>query len=737
MKNSTIRAKLIFGFSVVVLLTILLGGVGFLGQKIIIKENSVVHEKSIPVMQEVYNVREGVLNIMIGERGLLINKNKSEMNFRKAHYAFMENGEKQINTALTNLKNMDLGKEEEGRFLDFLGLMSDWLDIHHSLVELSLKKDSTTLRKENELLDSQITELSLIVRKKFLIIDKIVDEVVADQKIGLSGTIDRINATQAKVTGALLGLLIAVIFIALLIVRYITKNVNGTISTLLSEVKKLIVAAENGELSTRADADLVSTEFRSIPEGINKMLDVMIAPMIVTTDYINEIGKGVVPKKITQEYHGDYNTLKNSLNDCIDGLGGLVEANNVLQLMAKNDYTKTVEGKYEGIYEEVAKSINFLLEGNSYIVGALNRMAIGDLSDLKVIQDYGKQSDNDQMVPALISILSSLQEITANAKLIAGGDLTVKLDIRSEKDELMIALSEMIGKLHEVVVQILESSHNVSTGSTQLSNVSVQVSQGAAEQAASTEEISSSVEEMDSTIQQNLHNAVETEKISKANAEGIIDVSEAAAETLKAIEMIAEKIKVINTIAEKTDILAINAAIEAARAGEQGKGFAVVAAEVRKLAETSQQAALEINDLSESSLKITENGGRMMKQIIPDIQKASELVNEVSIASKEQSAVSEQIAKAIEQLSQVTQQNSASSEEMSATAEELNSQAESLSEAIQFFKIKESTAKKSSKNKFNMFQDNKNQKSNESPNKNGFDFTMNDKDFSNEYDNFY
>jgi methyl-accepting chemotaxis protein len=231
----------------------------------------------------------------------------------------------------------------------------------------------------------------------------------------------------------------------------------------------------------------------------------------------------------------------------------------------------------------------------------------------------------------------------------------------------------------------MESAQNVSSGSGQLSSTAVQIAQGANEQASAAEEVSSSIEEMNSTIQQNTDNAVQTEKIAVSASQGIVDVTNAALKSLEATKLIAEKIKIINAIAEKTDILAINAAIEAARAGEHGKGFAVVAAEVRKLAETSQKAAIEINSLSSTSLKLTEEGGELMMKLTPEIQRTATLVQEIAAASAEQNSGATQIVKAIEQLSQVTQQNSAAAEEMSSTSEELASQAEALQEAISFF----------------------------------------------------
>ncbi|NJK94520.1 MAG: hypothetical protein HC905_05960 [Bacteroidales bacterium] len=260
------------------------------------------------------------------------------------------------------------------------------------------------------------------------------------------------------------------------------------------------------------------------------------------------------------------------------------------------------------------------------------------------------------------------------------------MEKRSQNDELLGSLRDMVVRLNDIVGQVIESANNVAISSSELNTTATQLSQGANEQASSAEEISSSIEEMTTTIQQNTDNAVQTEKISVVSSQSIEEVNHASLKSLDAIRQIVEKIKVINNIAEKTDILAINAAIEAARAGEHGKGFAVVAAEVRKLAEISQKAAIEINQFSAGSLKITEDTSKLMANMIPDIKRTSQLVQEIAASSQEQSAGANQIAKAIEQLSQVTQQNSAAAEEMSSNSEELASQAEVLKETISFFR---------------------------------------------------
>jgi methyl-accepting chemotaxis protein len=148
---------------------------------------------------------------------------------------------------------------------------------------------------------------------------------------------------------------------------------------------------------------------------------------------------------------------------------------------------------------------------------------------------------------------------------------------------------------------------------------------------------------------------------------------------------IANKISIIEEIARQTNLLALNAAIEAARAGEHGKGFAVVAAEVRKLAERSQKAAAEINQLSANTLKVSEKSGEMLDKLVPDIQRTAELVQEISAASKEQDTGAEQINKALQQLEQVIQQNASASEEMASTTEELTGQSDQLVSALGFF----------------------------------------------------
>jgi methyl-accepting chemotaxis protein len=287
------------------------------------------------------------------------------------------------------------------------------------------------------------------------------------------------------------------------------------------------------------------------------------------------------------------------------------------------------------------------------------------------------------------SIVRPLANAVDVAGQIANGDLTTRIDVDSkdETGQLLAAMKNMIEKLKEVVAEVKGAADNVAAGSQQLSAGAQQLSQGATEQASAIEEVSSSMEEMVSNIRQNADNAQQTDKIAVKSAGDAQVGGKAVTDTVGAMKEIASKISIIEEIGRQTNLLALNAAIEAARAGEHGKGFAVVASEVRKLAERSQTAAVEISELSASSVEVAEKAGDMLGKLVPDIQKTAELVQEISAASNEQNSGAEQINKAIQQLDQVIQQNAGASEEMASTSEELSSQSEQMQASIDFFKV--------------------------------------------------
>ena len=271
---------------------------------------------------------------------------------------------------------------------------------------------------------------------------------------------------------------------------------------------------------------------------------------------------------------------------------------------------------------------------------------------------------------------------------VAAGELDVAITLdENNKSSLLYAIKEMVDKLGHTLREVRGSADALSSASEQVSATSQALSQGASEQAASVEETSASMEQMSASIAQNTESAKVTNGISSKAATDAQRGGEAVRETVAAMKKIAGKISIIDDIAYQTNLLALNAAIEAARAGDHGKGFAVVAAEVRKLAERSQVAAQEIGEVATNSVSLAEQAGHLFEQLVPDIQRTSDLVQEITAASQEQSVGVGQINMAMNQLNQITQQSASSSEELAATAEEMNAQAAQLIELVSYFKV--------------------------------------------------
>lgn len=320
----------------------------------------------------------------------------------------------------------------------------------------------------------------------------------------------------------------------------------------------------------------------------------------------------------------------------------------------------------------------------THIVNVAQRVSTGDLSMNITVT---RKDELGQLQTAMKNMLTATLDITHLAEEMAQGNLTLEVKERSDKDTLMQALKAMLHRLQDVVVSVKVTSDHLASVGQEISSGAGRLSEGTAQQAASTEEASASMQEMAATIRQNADNAGQTEKIALQAVEYAEEGSKVVAETVIVMKQIAQKIMIIEDIAMQTRLLSLNATIEAARAQEYGKAFSVVASEVRQLSDVTKKAAEEIKQLATTSLVVSEKAGQMLTTLVPSIRRTTELVQEISAASKEQSAGADQVNAAIQQLDHVSQLNVPIAEAMATTSEELAAQARQLQHTIAFFNI--------------------------------------------------
>ncbi len=380
--------------------------------------------------------------------------------------------------------------------------------------------------------------------------------------------------------------------------------------------------------------------------------------------------------------------IRSTVKDFVDAEEALLGVRTKAKDDATNRATMTIVAGSIGLILTASGIAAFFSisigRGLSQSVSIAEAVARGNLD---VAPKAASRVEIGALLDAMSRMVLDLRNMSSAAEEIAKGNLTIEIDPRSKDDRLGIALRDMVQRLRAVIVKANQNAEYVAGGAAQMNLASSALSDGSNRQASAVQQASAAIEEMTANTNLSADNAGHTETTAVKSAAEAKKSGEAVSRAVSAMRSISEKINIIQEIARQTDLLALNAAVEAARAGSHGKGFAVVASEVRKLAERSQSAAAEINNLSKETLDVSGEAGRMLDALVPNIQRTADLVQEISAASREQSVGAGQINQAIIDLDAVIQKNAAAAEEFAETSRQLAGNAEELADVIGFFKL--------------------------------------------------
>jgi methyl-accepting chemotaxis protein len=445
------------------------------------------------------------------------------------------------------------------------------------------------------------------------------------------------------------------------VVGRVRENLRGV----ASEIRTLTSAGVGGRLDVRADPERFRGEWQALVRGVNETLDAVLFPLLMSAESFERISRGDIPAKITETFPGEFDTIHQNVNRCIDAVKALVV--DVDQLA-----TAAVAGRLRVRADPTRHAGDF-----RRIVEGINR--------------------------TLDAVLAPIDESTRILERLSKRDLTARVTGTYSGDHARIqeAINGTAEALHDALLQVSTAVDQVSTAALQIASSSQSVASGASEQAASLAEYATTVELIATMLRRTSDQARQADGTVRSARDAAAEGSRSMERMLAAVAAIrtstegtSQIIKDINDIAFQTNLLALNAAVEAARAGEAGRSFAVVAEEVRSLALRSKAAAARTEALIRDSLRQAGEGegtsrhvAERLGAIVASVEKTTAIVAEIAASAREQAEGITGVMRAVSEMDKVTQQNAASAEESSSAATELSSQSQELATLVSGFSL--------------------------------------------------
>jgi methyl-accepting chemotaxis protein len=449
------------------------------------------------------------------------------------------------------------------------------------------------------------------------------------------------------------------------------EQVRKNLKALIADADLLSKAAIEGKLATRADASRHSGDFRKIVDGVNKTLDAVIDPLNVAAAYVDRIAKGDIPPKITDNYRGDFNEIKQNLNQCVEAMNeqaraalGIAEGDLTVQVTVRSEKDvlssslSRVVASLRGLVADVELLSTSAVDGRLGVRADASKHH-GDYR--RIVQGFNTTLDN---------VVTPLRDLGRVLERLSSHDLTsrVTAEYRGDFDALKAAANKATDQLRGAIAQITQNTLMLASSSEELSRVSLQMSANAEETSsqanvvsAASEQVSvnvqtvaSSTEQMASSVKEIAKSASEASRVASSAVRIVDETNETISKLGQSSGEIGHVVKLITSIAQQTNLLALNATIEAARAGEAGKGFAVVANEVKELAKETARATEDIGQKIDAIQADTRSAIDAMGQIGSVIRQIFDIQTSIASAVEQQSATTASIERNVGEAAMAT-----------------------------------------------------------------------------------
>ena len=535
--------------------------------------------------------------------------------------------------------------------------------------------------------------------------------------------------------GLLFGGEAAALVLSILLAMAVARNLKKPMDKLVTVANRLA----SGDMSVRVDVG-GKDEVGQLANALKRMAEAVNRMLADTNMMAESLMAGKLAIRADASLHeGEYGKILESFNAALEAIIAPVDQSiAVLMNISNNDLTEKLEGTYSGDMKVLARAVNTTIEHMVNIQNVFIDLSRGDWSRLEEFEQIGARSENDQMLPAIVKTMNTLNGLIGDANMLSQQAVEGNLDIRVDAEKYEGKYSQLIGGINNIIDAmaaplneargVLESMANndfstgmsdgykgsfdslsqsinsvletlnqtmseinnaaeqVAAGTRQLAAGSQALSQGATEQAGAIEQLTASLNDVAGQTRQNAFHANEASGLAVSARDNAVDgngrmkeLQKAMGEINDASASISKIIKVIDEIAFQTNLLALNAAVEAARAGQHGKGFAVVAEEVRNLAQRSAGAAKETTAMIEESIKKTKQGTKIANETASALVKIVEGVEKATDLVGGIAAASNEQASAVAQVNKGVEQVSQVTQTNSATAEESAAASEELS----------------------------------------------------------